>query len=301
MKNKIIKFIILFVIFNVILIPFVYAEENNTTDIEKFILGETNETLETNETTIEENKTVDFNRNIKEKYNNNYLIIEDDANLLTNEEIVKLKEKMIPLTKYGHIIFKSINNNPYNDVARYSENYYKKSYSLQSGSMLIIDMDTRYVYIFNHEENSYVLTRAKSEIITDNIYRYLSNKRYYVAAETAFDQMYTVLEGGRIAQPMKYICNILVSISSGFLLVFLYILNAYSVKKAKNKEIIDGCEVKFNITNIAAKSNGIKKVYSPVSSSSGGSSFSGGGHSGGGGGGGFGGGGGHSSGGGHRF
>ena len=59
---------------------------------------------------------------------NNYKVIyEDDAKLLSEDEKEKLKEVMIPLTEYGNILFKTINDNSYtpqNKVVTYQNMTY---------------------------------------------------------------------------------------------------------------------------------------------------------------------------------
>ena len=41
------------------------------------------------------------------------VIVEDDANLLTDEEETALGKEMAPITTYGSVAFKSIDYNPY--------------------------------------------------------------------------------------------------------------------------------------------------------------------------------------------
>ena len=80
------------------------------------------------------------------------------------------------------------------------------------GTVFLIDMSQRYIYIFSDGNNYKMITRAKSETITDNVYKYAVKEQYYQCAEKAYNQMYTVLEGGKIAEPMKYISNTLLSL-----------------------------------------------------------------------------------------
>ena len=75
------------------------------------------------------------------------LIIEDDANLLSSNEKQMLEEKMGPLLEYGNIDFKSIDNNPYSFAERYASNYYHSKFQTESGTLFLIDMDNREIYI----------------------------------------------------------------------------------------------------------------------------------------------------------
>lgn len=218
------------------------------------------------------------------------IVIEDDANLMSEEELSKLQEEMQPLTEYGNIIFKSISQN-YTSAENYAADFYHDKFSLDSGTILLIDMDTRYIYIFSDGSNYQSITDDKATIITDNIYQYASDGQYYECASQAFEQIYTVLKGGKIAEPMRHTSNILIALTVAFFLNFFVVLASTKTKKASQKEILSKAIVNFNASDITVNKNGQRRKYSPPQSSSGGSS--GGSHGGGGGGRSSGGGGGH--------
>lgn len=216
------------------------------------------------------------------------IVIEDDANLLTEKEEEKLKDKMYSLTKYGHIAFKSISENG-TSAPSYARSYYHDTFGTESGTLFLIDMDNRKIYIFSDGKNYKVITDGKADIITDNIYQYASKEEYYNCAYNAFDQIETLLEGNKISEPMRYISNVVVSIVVAFFINFIVVWKSSSIKKSKYNEVLNGCDISFQASNIYGMKTGIHSVYSPVSDSS-----SSGGSSGGGGGGSSGGGGGHS-------
>lgn len=235
--------------------------------------------------------TLGLKTSISENKNGHTLLIEDDANLLTEEEEEKLKEKMKPLTKYGHIVFKSISTNPKYSTKEFANDFYYSKFGNESGTIFIIDMDKRMIYIVSAGENYKHITDSKADIITDNIYRYASRKEYYECAEKAFEQIGIVLDGGKIAEPMRHASNVVISIVLAFFINFFIVLNASKLKKAANSEVLKNCDIAFEAGNVSGAKTGTHKVYSPPSSSSSGGSSGGGG----GGGGGFsGGGGGHS-------
>lgn len=209
------------------------------------------------------------------------VLIEDDANLLTEQEILQLKESMKPLTEYGNVIFKTINTNPHT-TATYASKYYDEKYKNESGTLFLIDMDRRYVYIYSSGKNYKIITKDKANIITDNIYKYATNKQYYLCAINAFEQVNTLLDGGKILEPMRYISNILISIIIAFFINFFIALVNSKINVAKNKEILSKCKIIFNIKNIIGEKVGEYSVYSPRSSSSSGGDFFGGSSSGGG-------------------
>jgi len=218
------------------------------------------------------------------------LIIEDEANLLTPEEIEKLHDKMASLTEWGNVAFKTVpvGGNTYGSTASLASAYYHEKFGTESGSVFIIDMDKRNIYIFSDGYNYTIITDGKAEIITDNIYRYATNEDYYTCAYTAFDQMSTILSGGKILEPMRHISNIVVAIVLAFFINFLIVSSSTRIKKEDTDEVFKNCDIDVKASNISGRKTGTHRVYSPQSSGSSG------GGGGGGGGGSSGGGGGHS-------
>ena len=233
-------------------------------------------------------RTINPTQSIEEEINNYKLVIEDEAELFTEQDITRLQDKMTALTKYGHIALHTVpvGGNNYSSTADYAENYYHNKFSTESGTVFIIDMDKRMIYIFSDGENYNTITNSKADIITDNVYKYASNKDYYSCASTAFDQINTLLDGGKILEPMRHISNIFVAIILGFFINFLIVSSNAKIKKASAQNVLSKCDVDVKASNITGKKTGTHRVYSPQSSggSSGGGGGGGGGHSGGGGG-----------------
>ena len=227
------------------------------------------------------------------------VVIEDDADLLSEQEETQLAAEMQQITSYGHVAFKSVSRNDYQTSA-YARQYYHEHFSSNSGTLFLIDMDNREIYIFSNGAIYKTVTDAYADTITDNVYRYASDSNYYLCASNAFSQIHSLLAGRRIAQPMKYISNALLAlILAAFINYFAVRLTSRSAKPG-TQEILSAASTKFSFTNPRKTLDHQTKVYRPASSDSGGSGHSGGGggHSGGGGGHSSGGGGGHSSGGG---
>lgn len=216
-------------------------------------------------------------------------VIEDKADLLSEEEEHKLLDQIIPLTEFGHIVFHSTDSNN-TSVDTYANNYYYSNYNNESGTIFLIDMSNRKIYIVSSGANYKTITRAKAEIITDNIYKYATNKKYYECASKAFEQVSTLLNNGKIAEPMRYASNVVLSLLIAFLINFIFVFFYSKVKRASLEEVMSKVMSSMEVSNITGTKTGVESVYSPVEHSSGGGSSSGGG-----GGGGFsGGGGGHS-------
>ena len=297
MNKKIIVLFLLLVIF----FPFfsVNAEESIYEDSEQSATININDEIE-NIIENRDNPLVDDpigNEDVEQQYYVNpdtgySAYIDDQANLLTEQEEKNLIKSMIRLTKYGHIAFVSTYQSNSSTYA-FSDRYYHSHYQKQSGSIFVIDMYHREIYIFSDGYNYSVITSAKAYSITDNIYSYASQEDYYSCAKEAFGQMNTLLDGGKILEPMRYASNIFIALTLSFFLSFLFVLFKSKIRKAASRDILKSCDIQCDVGKTYAVKTGTHRVYSPISSDSGGSS-SGGGGGGGGGGGSSGGGGGHS-------
>jgi len=218
----------------------------------------------------------------------NYKVIySDDANLLSETEKQDLLKYMVNLTSFGNIAFKTINDNPLS-TQTYASNYYHELFSDESGTLFLIDMDNRYLYIFSDGKNYQIITNSKADIITDNVYKYATNQNYYLCAKVAYEQIYTLLSGGKIAEGMRHYSNFVIAITIAFTINFLLVLR---FSRKKNKDNLKNYLINVNIGDIEAIKCGSHRVYHPPNDSSSGGGSSGGGSSGGGS---SGGGGGHS-------
>lgn len=219
------------------------------------------------------------------------IVIEDDADLLDDSEELLLKDDMKDITLYGNVAFKTIDRNS-SSAKNYAENYYYNEFGNSSGIVFLIDMDNRRIQIAADGAIYKVVTAAKANTITDNVYRYASAGNYYLCAKTAYTQIISLLEGNRIAEPMKHVSNAILSLIIAMLVFFLIIITSARTKRAgtnamvsgTKKAVVEGSQADYQFVNETKK-------YSPVQRSGGGHGGFGGG---GGGGGGFsGGGGGH--------
>ena len=228
------------------------------------------------------------------------VFIDDGEGLLSDSEEALLRREMEPLTQYGGVAFVSASAPSGTSSKEYARQQCYKYFSAESGSVFLIDMGHRNIYIFNTGRIEKTITAAKSRTITDNVYTYASRGDYYNCAVRAMAQMQTLLEGGRIAEPMRFICAALVAVMIA-LLIGYWIVRATRVRSFKqNAALLGAVKTRFNIAEpevklVNSKKTRIIKSGGGFSGGSGGG-FSGGGFSGGGGGG-FSGG----SGGGHSF
>lgn len=206
------------------------------------------------------------------------VFIEDDAELLTGDEISTVVKSMEPVTAYGNVVLKSVltNNTSTRDFAG---RYYESLFGSESGTLFLIDMDNRYLYIHNTGTVSRLITDRQCDIITDNIYTYASDGDYAGCAIAAYQQMLRLLEGGRIAQPMKYICNLLLALILALLINYALVRAFSAGRKPSAAQLFGGAYTHYSLRNPHAAFLHQTKVYSPRTSSGGHSGRGGGGHS----------------------
>lgn len=211
--------------------------------------------------------------------------LEDDANLLSSEEESKLAQTMEEITAYGNVAFQTISSNS-SSTGSFAKQYYRELFGTKSGTLFLIDMANREIYIFSDGKVYRTITNSYALTITDNVFRYASAGQYYDCAHQAFRQIATLLEGGRIMQPMKYISNALLSLLLGLLICFAWICIITRMRKPEDQELMRKVIKHISFTPPQAVCTQTTKTYSPPSSDSdsGGSSGGGGGSSGGGGG-----------------
>ena len=225
------------------------------------------------------------------------LYIEDVSDLLSDEEESGLRSEMEKLLEYGSAAFVSVGDarysgyNAYDSSAagRYAKQKYEELIGPESGLLFLIDMDNREIYIYTYGFIGDYVSRSKARSITDNVYRYATDKQYGTCATKAFEQINTLMNGGKIAESMRYISNAFVAV------LIALLINMLALRALNRKKEVTAAEVAdANKNTVQFRHKGLdiisRKVVVLRSSSSGGR-------------GGFGGGGGHfgGHGGGHRF
>ncbi len=220
-------------------------------------------------------------------------LIEDDAGLLNQEQREALLQVMEEITAYGNVAFVSVNENS-GTTDDFARGYYRSRFGTDSGTIFVIDMDNRNIWIHSNGGIYGVITSAYADTVTDNVYRYAMDADYYGCAREAFLQIHALLKGQRIAQPMKYISNALLAVILAMLANFGLAVGVTRLHKPGEKALLANIHRKFHYSNLKASYTHKTKVYDPVSQGgTGGGGRGGGGRGGGGGGGRSGGGGGH--------
>lgn len=219
--------------------------------------------------------------------------VEDKAGLLTDEQLKELAQVMQEITAYGNAAFLTTDQNA-SSTEELARSYYKERFGTDSGTLLVIDMDRRNIWIHSDGAVWKVVTSAYADTITDNVYRYASRGDYHGCAREAFEEIYTLLKGQRIAQPMKYISNAVLAMILALLACYGMVIHSTRLDRPKRSVILADVRRSFRCSELKAVHTHQTKIYDPAPK--GGSGVSRGGSGGSGGSGGRSGGGG-----GHRF
>ena len=218
------------------------------------------------------------------------LVINDEGDLIDRADMQAVTEAMRPILQYASVGFLTYpsggsSSNSATKAQKWGDSVFGSGTRF---TVFIIDMSTRHLDIYASRPLSGILTAAEENSIADNVYRYATRGDYAGCAEEAFRQIDKVLQGEKIATPMKYVSNALLAVIAAIFAAYLLI----SGWARKEQEVSMPAVVKGAAAGAATLVLGstLKKVVHHESSS---------GHGGGGGGGGFGGGGGSS--GGHGF
>lgn len=212
-------------------------------------------------------------------------VILDYADLLTDQEEANLSSLMSGITEYGGVAFIT---NPSLAVyegyaADLAEYYCYELFNGESATVFLIDMYNRRIEIYSTGDIYKVITKGRANGIADNIYSYATDGNYYDCAANAFNQILTILEGGKVAVPMRYATNFLLAV--GLVLFFVYLLTMknranYNFNQLTN--VVIDSERSDLFLHLKKKTLISESRTVHVSSSSSGGGHSGGGHSGGG-------------------
>ena len=217
-------------------------------------------------------------------------VLDDQADFLTDDQERALLDQMAPITAYGNAVLVCTASHSYSSTENFAVNYFESRYGTHDdGVIFVIDMDCREIYLVTEGSTRKALNSARCNSITDNTYIYATeshDRDFYTCASETFSQVYTVLDGGKIAQPMKYICNALFAIMLALFFNYFVVMRLSQPKNPKRNEIMQGLFTKFAIMHPQVHFTHQTKKYSPPSSSGGsgggGGGGGGGGHSGGG-------------------
>lgn len=213
-------------------------------------------------------------------------VIEDEAALFGSGDMYysQMTEKMEELTQYGDVALLS-SSYAGGSARSQAQNKRESLFGGNSSTVFLIDMGNREIYIYSYGKMLRTISPAKALIITDNIYRYATLGDYTECAFRAFEQEAVLLEGGRISEPMKYICSLLLAFLFAGIIVYNRARKISAGSMVNVTELLTHTDYTLGLADMRVTN--ISKTRVSNSSSSGGGGRSGGGgggHSGGGGG-----------------
>lgn len=212
-----------------------------------------------------------------------YSVVEDMAGLLTFDEQKMLISELKPISKYGHAAIVTLDVNDVGTAEDYAIYYSEYNFNKDSNTVFLIDMQNRKIWIYSYGYIGDEISSSDNDTITDNIYTYATDGRYYECCSKEIAQVYTLLKGGDIPRPMKHIGNGILAIIIALILnYFLTIILSTDVEES-NKSLLKYINHKYEFTEPEAVYTHTTSEYSPSSSdsSSDSGSSSGGGSSGG--------------------
>ena len=161
----------------------------------------------------------------------------DEEDLLNEEEEEKLSVQLQDLTQYGNALFLSCKQYDTDETLEFAKNWYYGYFGNESGTIFVIDMGARKIALYSAGANNEIIRREEGYVITDNVYTYASAGEYYQCAASAFDQVGRLLEGGKIARPMKYINNALLALILAVLINYAIISTQASKRRISRDKI----------------------------------------------------------------
>ncbi len=148
-------------------------------------------------------------------------IIQDNAELLSDEEEAQLYKVMEPIVEYGGVAFITNKESHSNLSADLAKSYCEKLFKGESGIVFLLDMHNRRIEFYSTGKIYEVMGVAWSDIVADNVYEYATNRKYFICAQKAFTQIHTILEGGTVAAPMREVSFTLLGTALSFMFLFL--------------------------------------------------------------------------------
>ena len=149
----------------------------------------------------------------------------DDRDLLTDAEESLLAEKIIPLTAYGNVAFWTTEEPTIYEIeqARLKR---KELFEYESACIFVINMDIRKLTIQSYGLINNFVNDSLARSITDNVSHYATEKKYYAAAEESFLEMYRVIKGEYVPEPMKITGYIVISLILGLTLTLSVVFSS---------------------------------------------------------------------------
>ena len=118
-----------------------------------------------------------------------------------------------------------------------------------NGTIFVIDRCLNEIYLYSDGQAHKIITNSRARSITDNTYTYARDKDYYTCAYKVFAQIETLMQGKRIAEPMRYLCSALLAIVAALFLNLFFALWSSRSHKADRRQVMTGLYAQMQIHN----------------------------------------------------
>ncbi len=201
-------------------------------------------------------------------------VIKDDADFLTDSEEKIIEDLLEDTTNYCNVMIIFTNNHSYSSTEDLALSSIENNFGYSSTSIcFVVDRRLNEICLCSEGRAKRKISNAKCDVICDNTYIYATkenNYDYYTCTYKTISQVNTVLSGGHIAQPMKYISSAFISLALGMLFCFIYALRVSHMKKATGQEILSGIYSHIDVRDARTTFTHQTKQYVSNSSNSGG-------------------------------
>jgi len=145
------------------------------------------------------------------------ILIIDDDKLLTDAEKQQLAAYMKPVTAYGNVAFWTTQEYASDEIdqARLKR---KELFGYESAAIFVINMHIRKLTIQSYGKINDALSDSLARSITNNVSHYATAQDYYECARNAYLQMYDVVEGRTISEPMKITSYVVIACMLGLII-----------------------------------------------------------------------------------
>ena len=159
-----------------------------------------------------------------------------------------LTEQLREVLTYGNAAVVTMDKHSYESTDSLARNRYSWMFGRESGVMFVIDMYLRNIYIYCDGEIHRVINTRRANEITDNTYRLASQGKYYECVSESYKQIITLLEGGRIFTPMKYVAYFFISLGLALMICIIVVMAQRRLPKLLKDKNGNGSEAKRKIS-----------------------------------------------------
>lgn len=167
----------------------------------------------------------------------NEIVIEDDADLLTDSEENDLLQLMQGLSEYGNVMFKTVDDNRIS-VEGYAKAHYQARFADQSGVLFLIDTGNGETFFYCCGKLAKKIPEMDAETVTYNVREDAVRGDYFACAGKAFTQAERIARGTVVSKFTKYTCNICLGLLIAMLLNFVAVNELSKLQRTEDSELI---------------------------------------------------------------